>query len=265
MSLPAADLERAWGAFVDLSKPFYASGPGGEVVAGPGWFAALSHEQNAELNICGLTPSATATSAQALVESVNADLPALVFVSSHADPAAGGFLNSTGFAIASVTEPLMCATHPPEPVPTPLRVEPAAGTSDLSTGLSLTAEAHHVARAMLENSIRHAALLGSARMWLAWDGNEPISVVWITRLDRWLGVMEMMTPERHQRRGAGRALLTRALAEEWAADTEFAVLISTPAGRRLYESLGFEAIDEIRTRYRGLNDDVLGAIGQPSG
>jgi GNAT superfamily N-acetyltransferase len=100
-------------------------------------------------------------------------------------------------------------------------------------------------------------------MWLAWDGVEPISVVWIVRHGDVLGVMEMMTPARHQRRGAGRALLTKALAAEWRDDTEFAVLLSTPAGRRLYESVGFEASDEVITRYRGLEDEVLAAIGQP--
>ncbi len=116
---------------------------------------------------------------------------------------------------------------------------------------------------MVENTIRHAALSGAARVWIAWDGAEPVSVIWIGRRDRWLGVMEMMTPERHQRRGAGRALMTRALAEEWSAETESALLIATPAGRRLYESIGFAAVDEILTRYRGLEDDVLDAIGQP--
>ena len=36
-----------------------------------------------------------------------------------------------------------------------------------------------------------------------------------------------------------------------------------PAGRRLYESIGFVAVDEILPRYRGLEDDMLDAIGQP--
>ena len=78
-----------------------------------------------------------------------------------------------------------------------------------------------------------------------------------------LGVLEMMTPARHQRRGAGRALLTHALAAKWRDDTEFAVLLATPAGRRLYESIGFVASDEVITRLRGLEDEVLAAIGQP--
>lgn len=34
------------------------------------------------------------------------------------------------------------------------------------------------------------------------------------------------------------------------------------AGRHLYESVGFESVDESITIYRGLEESVLGAIGQ---
>jgi predicted GNAT family acetyltransferase len=72
----------------------------------------------------------------------------------------------------------------------------------------------------------------------------------------------MTTPRRHQRRGAGRALLTAALADTWSPDTRFAVLIATPAGRRLYESIGFTAAGEVTTSFRGVDDGLLDAIGQ---
>ena len=259
--LPDDELTLAWDAFVGLALPFYTSGPGGEPLVGPGWFAALSHERSGELNVCGLTPTAAVGSAEALLEAIGSDLPAIVFVSSHANPAAGQVLDLNGFDVVSVSEPLMRLSRRPEPAPTPLRID-RADVAAIEVAVALTAEAHHVDRRMVENTIRHAGLLGEARVWIAWDGAEPVSVIWIGRRDRWLGVMEMMTPERHQRRGAGRALMTRALAEEWSAETESAVLVATPAGRRLYESIGFVAGDEIRTRHRGLADDVLDAIGQ---
>ena len=264
MAVPGDDLTVVWDAFVGLAQPFYTSGPGGEALVGPGWFAALSHEQSGELNVCGLGPHATDTSAKALLDAIGSDLPALVFVSSDADPGAAVLLELNGFDTASVSEPLMRSSRCPEPAPTPFRIESAVDAAAIDVAVALTAEAHHVDREMVENTIRHAGLRGFARIWIAWDGAEPISVVWISRRDRWLGVMEMMTPERHQRRGAGRALLTGALAEEWSAETESALLIATPAGRRLYESIGFVASDEIMTRYRGLEADVLEAIGQPA-
>jgi GNAT superfamily N-acetyltransferase len=255
-------LTLVWDGFVGLALPFYTSGPGGEALGAPEWFAALSHERSGELNVCGLTPTATAGSAAALFDAIGPDLPAIVFVSSLSDPAAGAFLEQNGFAVVSVSEPLMRLSSCPQPAAAPFRMEPA-DVAEIDVAVALTAEAHHVDRAMVESSIRHAGLSGTARVWIAWDGVEPVSVIWISRRDRWLGVMEMMTPERHQRRGAGRALMTRALAEEWSGETEAAVLIATPAGRRLYESIGFVAVDEILTRHRGLEDGVLDAIGQP--
>ena len=118
------ELLRVWRAFTNVAHPFFAAGPTGARLAGPGWFAALANEPSGELNVSGLTPEATVTSARALVSSI--------------------------------------ATDP-----------------------------------------------------------------------------------------------------EWRDDTEFAVLLATPAGRRLYESIGFEADDEVMTRFRGLEDELLAAIGQP--
>ena len=263
-AVQADELMRVWQAYYNDAHPFFAAGPAGETLVGPGWFAALSHEQSGELNVCGLTPEATVASARALASSIEADLPLIIFVSEQADPEAGAFLETNGFGTVTVTEPLMHTTRPPAPAETAFRIEPAVGTAALDAGIALTSEANTVGRELLERSIRHAADSGAAQMWLAWDGAEPISVVWIGRHEECIGVMEMMTPERYQRRGAGRALLTHALAAEWRDDTEFAILIATPAGRRLYESIGPEASDETLTRFRGLEDDVLVAIGQPA-
>ena len=264
MAVPGDELTLVWNAFADLAQPFYTSGPEGEALNGPGWFAALSHEQSGELNVCGLSPYASDASAKALLDAIGSDLPALVFVSSYADPGAGVLLELQGFDTVLVSEPLMRLSRCPEPAPTTFRIESAVDAAAIDVAVALTAEAHHVAREMVESTIRHASLRGAARIWIAWDDAEPISAIWIGRRDRWLGVMEMMTPKRHQRRGAGRALLTRALVEHWSAETESAVLIATPAGRRLYESVGFVANDEILTRHRGLEDNVLDAIGQPA-
>lgn len=214
------ELMRVWQAYYNVAHPFFAAGPAGETLVGPGWFAALSHEPSGELNVCGLTPEATITSARELASSIATDLPLIVFVSSRADPEAGAFLEANGFDTVTVPEPLMYTTRPTAPIETALRIEPAADAAALAAGIALTSEANTVGPELLERSIRHAADSGAAQMWLAWDGAEPISVVWIGRHEECLGVMEMMTPERHQRRGAGRALLTHALAAEWRDDTK---------------------------------------------
>jgi hypothetical protein len=82
--------------------------------------------------------------------------------------------------------------------------------------------------------------------WQARDGDEPISFVWLTHGEQ-LGVWAMMTVPAHRQRGAGRAVLTTALAELWQPPTTGAFLVSTIAGRPLYESAGFGPVDESRT------------------
>ena len=196
---------------------------------GSGWFATLSHAPSAELNLCGLDPRATAEGAAELVAALGPELPAVVFTSSAVPAEVRGVLLDAGFETASVPEPLMRCDRPPPPGPADVfRVAPASGERELE-----------------------AALAWSTVRLMAHDG--------------FVGVREMMTPPRHQRRGAGRCLLASALAATWTPATGHALLLSTPAGRRLYESLGFRVADDVVTCYRGLEDDVKAAIGQAPG
>jgi len=100
--------------------------------------------------------------------------------------------------------------------------------------------------------------------WLAYEGDEPISVVWATP-GRRIGIWSMMTPPEHRRKGGGRAVLTCALEELWGPRTEGAFLFSTPAGRPFYESVGFTAVDDATTWTSGASEEFLAAIGQPAG
>jgi GNAT superfamily N-acetyltransferase len=128
-------------------------------------------------------------------------------------------------------------------------------------GIAISADAHAVDRGMLERTLARTPR-DAIELWLAWDGVEPIGTVWLLRGGGVIGVWSMMTPRRHQRRGAGRALLTAALADAWSPETRFAVLMATPAGRRLYASIGFAVADEVTTSFRGIDEALLDAIGQ---
>ena len=147
--------------------------------------------------------------------------------------------------------------------PTDFVVARSRDDTDLAAAVALISEAHSVEFGLLDESLAEAVRSDLAQVWLAWDGDQPVSTVCLCTTEASIGVMEMMTPPRHQGRGAGRGLLTAALAATWSPATVDAVLLATPAGRRLYESIGFEAIDESVTFYRGLEDSVLQAIGQP--
>ena len=212
--------------------------------------------------MCALTPGAGEAAADELVGALGPDLPAVVFRSELADPGTTTRLEQLGFSTAQEREPLMVCTRPPAPTAGPFRIRRAAA-DEIDHGIAISAEAHEVDRDMLDRTLARTPR-DVLDLWLAWDGDEPISTVWLLCGDGVIGVWSMMTPRRHQRRGAGRALLTAALAEAWSPDTRFAVLIATPAGRRLYESVGFAAADEVTTSFRGVDEALLDAIGQPA-
>ena len=250
----------AWSALAAGSLPFYRGPEPG--TAGEGWFAALSGQPNAELNVAGLTDRASAASAQALLAALGPDRGAVVFTAEDADRTE---LVAAGFEQADEPEPLMWLTTAPRPVLVgDLRVTRGGSDSDIALAVDVMSRTHHVPPEQVDASIGEAARSGAATPWLAWVGDDPVSSMWLVRVGPCLGVHEMMTPPEHQRRGAGRTLLSTALAEQWDATVDAAVLLSTAAGRRLYESLGFTAVDEVITCYRGVDDEVLAAIGQPT-
>ena len=252
----------AWDAFASLTTMFYAAArPAGARVA-DGWFAALSEAPNCELNVCGLNRRATRDSAAELAVVLGYELPAIIFVSENAPDDARAVLGEALFTAAATAEPLMRCEHRPSAPEGPFRIAPASSAREMGIALALTAEAHEVEQAMLAETIGVAAREGPAQIWLAWDDEDPVSALWLVQTGATIGLMELMTPERHQRRGAGRRLLTTALAETWTRHTRQAVLLSTPAGRRLYESVGFATVDESMTWTRGADDAMLLAIGQ---
>lgn len=59
-----------------------------------------------------------------------------------------------------------------------------------------------------------------------------------------VGVWSMATPARWQRRGAGRSVLSAALAHHSAAGARRFYLMATPAGKPLYDALGFRTVEE---------------------
>ena len=255
-------LPRLWESFATLCCGFYATGAEAERRLPDAWFAALSRTSSAELNVGGLNPRASRKAASELVQFLGPGQPGIVFTSEHLPPAPSQVLVAAGFEAGDISEPLMRSLLRPDVARSEFRVSRCDTDGEFEFALRLTSEAHTVDVALLAASIGKAARSGAAEVWLARDGGEPVSAVWIARSGSSLGVMEMMTPQRHQGRGAGRAVLTTALAAAWSTETSEALLLATPAGRHLYESVGFEAVDESNTFSRGLEESVLKAIGQ---
>ena len=129
--------------------------------------------------------------------------------------------------------------------------------------LAICAEGHAIDDQILARVLaRDPSRDDDVSTWIAWEGDEPISVVWLTHGDG-IGVWEMMTPPAHRQRGAARAVLTAALAQSWQPSVTGAFLWATPAGRPLYESLAFRALDEPTIWVTPGGEAGNLAVGQP--
>lgn len=257
------DRTSAWQRLSSMQARINVGRPGSRLASGPGWSATLSGTTDGELNVCCVSAEATADGIADLLAIVG-ELPVLVFTDSHA-VAAREALVSAGFSVADTTEPLMESASVPVEAPGTFAIERVDTPAALAECLSLTADAHHVDLALLDQTLGTAARSWRASLWLARNvDGVAVSSVALVRVGSTIGVAEMMTPPQFQRIGAGRALLTTALARSWDEQVSSALLLATPAGRRLYESLGFIALDESVSCYRGIDDDVLAAIGQGS-
>ena len=254
-----------WGTFGEHLARLYGSAPRVYARREEAWFCVLTYESHTDVNIGVLTAIAQRADADELLALIEeADVAAVVAVSAAAAATLADPLLAAGLEAAPLTEALMwCPVRPP-PTRAGFRVERVRGQSDLEDAIEVSAEGHamdaSVAARVFSRSVSDEEPVGT---WLAYDGDEPVSVVWLTLGSR-IGIWQMMTPPRHRRRGAARAVLTCALAEVWQPSTVGAFLWATPAGRPLYDTLGFQAIDEATVWVSDGTEAGNLAIGKPA-
>jgi GNAT superfamily N-acetyltransferase len=77
-------------------------------------------------------------------------------------------------------------------------------------------------------------------VYIASRGGVPMGALTVTRHGDSAGLWTMSTPPEHQRKGLGRALLTRVISDCGKAGVRRFYLLAAEGGRPLYASLGFE-------------------------
>ena len=142
-------------------------GPAGSARRGDGWFALVSGEQSAELNMCALTPGAGVAAAEELVGVLGPDLPAVIFRSQQADPGTTTRLERLGFSTAQEREALMVCLRPPAPAAGPFRIRRAA-KDEIDHGIAISSDAQRSAATCSSarsphTPRRHRALAGLGR------------------------------------------------------------------------------------------------------
>jgi GNAT superfamily N-acetyltransferase len=93
-------------------------------------------------------------------------------------------------------------------------------------------------------------------LYLARDGEQAISTLLTTRASRAVGIWNMATVPERQRQGAGRALLTHALAHQQGQGAETFYLLATEAGLPLYEGVGFRILTMPAVWVNGHSDEA---------
>jgi GNAT superfamily N-acetyltransferase len=88
-------------------------------------------------------------------------------------------------------------------------------------------------------------------VYIARRGGEPMSGLTTTGTGATIGIWSMSTPPQKQRQGAGRAALAAAIDDHRRRGAQTFFLIATPAGKPLYDSLGFTTIDELTLKVAG--------------
>jgi GNAT superfamily N-acetyltransferase len=257
------DADRLWLEFADHLARLY--GPADATVErGPGWLAVLSREQHTDVNICVLLSDATPESSEALARFVEeAAVPGVVSTPTDLEDGVLEPLRRAGFVPEPLSEPLMWLDSRPLPSGDDFEVRRVRSREELALAIEIAAEGHGFERSMLTRILaRTVHTDDDVATWIAWSGGEGASVAWLTAGPK-IGVWQMNTPPRHRRRGAARATLVAALNELWDDGTEGAFLWASPAGRPLYERVGFVAVAERHVWVLGGDEAGSAAIGQP--
>ena len=130
------------------------------------------------------------------------------------------------------------------------RVKDEKGLADVA---DLVAAAFALDREWVGRTFCSATLLPAQAVsfFLASKDGEPYSAVTTTASGADVGIWSMATSPNHLRQGAGRAALLAAIEHHRGFGATTFYLIATPAGKPLYDSLGFKTVDEFPMWVKG--------------
>jgi GNAT superfamily N-acetyltransferase len=136
------------------------------------------------------------------------------------------------------------ATAPIEPSRA-TKIERVANPREAAIAGDLQARAFDIPRQSIARVFEASCTeASSVETFIGSDGGGPNATITLIRTGASAGVWLMATDPEHQRKGAGRALLTQLLEQYRRAGVRRFYLNSSAAGRALYESIGFRVIAE---------------------
>lgn len=222
--------------------------PGFELHMTKSCVLGLTDEPLADFNMLtlGADPDAEGFLIRSVARARERGLPLLATMSPRATQALAPVATQLGLAQVG-TAPLMVlrAASPVQPS-RPVKVVRALGAELVAIAGDLAAAAFDVPRDVVARCIDVGVTeTAGLETYIAWDDDRPISAVTVTPAGNTAGISLMATPPEHQRKGMGRALLTRVIVDYRRRGVERFYLGATEAGRPLYASLGFETVADL--------------------
>ncbi len=265
MALP--DAATLWRRYAEHAAVLFAGGPTPTVHLDDRWFFAASGTQHVDMNQGALFDAATAADAEALArQALAADVPCLLGCSEGVLDRVAPTLTSAGFTPLPNQEAVFWRAGAPDAAgPTSFEVRRVRTDVEVAGMLAIIHEAHGYDPAMIDRLYGARVRVDDGlSAWIAWDGTEPVSFAIVVEVGSSLSLWEVQTPVRHRRRGAGRAVVAGALTGAAAAarqPIEETLFWASPAGRPLYDSMGFVIGDLVDAWAIGASPEDLAAVG----
>ena len=128
----------------------------------------------------------------------------------------------------------------------PTKIVRALGPEFVGVAGDLIAAAFDTPRDVIARCIEVSITeTGGVETYIAWGDDGPMCTVSVTPTGDTGAISLMATPPEHQRKGAGRALLSHVIDDYRRRGMTRFHLGATEAGRPLYESLGFEVVADL--------------------
>jgi GNAT superfamily N-acetyltransferase len=237
-----------WTAARRAFLTLFGSVDGAHAWLAPGALLEISGGPTADFNTAIIDSGAGDAVLSEFLDRVKAlGLPAAFMFSSASAPRLNPMATELGLAEAG-NAPLMALT-----VTSAAAVQPAdfAATrvidaEGLAQVTDLVADAFEQDRRWVARTFCAPALLDSHafEFFLASKDGLPYSTVTTSVEGTTVGIWSMATPKNRQRQGAGRAALLAAIEHHRRLGATTFYLIATPAGKPLYESVGFRTVEE---------------------
>lgn len=265
MDLP--DAATLWRLYAEHAALLFAGGPRPTIHVNARWLFAASGTPHVDMNQGALFDGATAADAEALARQVlAADVPCLLGCSDGILERVAPTLARAGFMPLPNQEALFWRPGPPAPPgPTAFEVRRVRTDTEVKGMLAIIEEAHGYDPAMIDR-LYGGRVRGDDGLsaWIAWEGAVPVSFAIVIEVGSSLSLWEVQTPVRHRRRGAARAVVAAALVGAAAGarqPIQETLFWASPAGRPLYDSMGFVIGDLVDAWAIGASAEDLAAVG----